>query len=66
MESLKACWIAPVIMNMMINSFQRLVQCADGPIEGDFFEFEAFMKILEPEAEFPGRAVWGDEDSTST
>lgn len=62
MESLKACWIAPVITNMVFNNFQRLVQCADGPIEGDFFEFETFMKVLEPEMEV---AKLYDDDSTA-
>lgn len=67
MKSLKECWIAPVLRSMMINTFHRGMQeTRYGRIEGDFFEFEAFMKVLEPEVEFPERAVCDDEDSTST
>lgn len=66
MKSLKKCWIVQVLRSMMINTFHRGMRETHGTIEGDFFEFATFMKVLEPEVEFPDRVVWSDEDSTST
>lgn len=65
MKSLQTCWIAPVLRNMQTTYFARVSQEADGLVEGDFFQFEAFMKVLEPEVKDPETVLRSDECSVS-
>lgn len=65
MKSLQTCCIAPVLRNMKNTFLFRSYHEAKGLIKDDFFQFEAFMKVLEPEVEGPEMALWSDESSTS-
>lgn len=65
MKALESCWIAPVLEKMISTWHNRRLRKAKGPIEDNFFQFEAFMQVLEPEVGAPEKALWSDEDSTS-